>query len=128
MPRSADAVRTVAASLGRAIAGLVNMLNPERVLLGGSFAEVLDMARDDVEAALDTYVLDAPGETVLLATPALGADSALLGAAELAFAQLLADPLDRRDARDPLIRRSESEGVSRRRRPGRSNWVRYSSA
>jgi predicted NBD/HSP70 family sugar kinase len=91
--RAAEAVRTVAASLGRAIAGLVNTLNPERVLLGGSFADVLDAAREDVEAALDDYVLDAPGETVLLCKPGLGTDSALLGAAEVAFAELLADPL-----------------------------------
>lgn len=87
------AVRSVAASLGRAIAGLVNTLNPERVLLGGSFAEVLDLARGDVQAALDSYVLDAPGETVLLCKPGLGADSALIGAAEVAFARLLADPV-----------------------------------
>jgi predicted NBD/HSP70 family sugar kinase len=91
--RCVEAVQTVAASLGRAIAGLVNMLNPERVLLGGSFADVLDVARADVEAALDNYVLDAPGETVLLCKPGLGVDSALLGAAELAFAELIADPL-----------------------------------
>jgi predicted NBD/HSP70 family sugar kinase len=91
--RSVEAVRTVAASLGRAIAGLVNTLNPERVLLGGSFADVLDAARSDVEAALDNYVLDAPGETVLLCKPGLGEDSALLGAAEVAFAELIADPL-----------------------------------
>ncbi len=94
--RSAEAVRSVASSLGRAIAGLVNTLNPERVLLGGSFAEVLDMAREDLQAALDTYVLDAPGETVLLSKSTLGVDSALIGAAEIAFMQLLADPLDRR--------------------------------
>ena len=59
-----EAVRTVAAALGRAIAGLVNMLNPELVLLGGSFGEVLDVAGDEVQAALYSYVLDAPGETV----------------------------------------------------------------
>jgi predicted NBD/HSP70 family sugar kinase len=88
-----EAVRSVAASLGRAIAGLVNTLNPERVVLGGSFADVLDMAREEVQAALENYVLDAPGETVLLCRPGLGPDSALLGAAEVAFAQLLADPL-----------------------------------
>ena len=87
------AVRTVAGSLGRAVATLVNTLNPERVVLGGSFAEVLDLAREEVETSLGVYVLDAPGETVLLDRPALGADSALLGAAEIAFAQLLADPL-----------------------------------
>ena len=38
-------------------------------------------------------MLDAPGETVMLSKPGLGADSALLGAAEIAFAELLADPL-----------------------------------
>jgi predicted NBD/HSP70 family sugar kinase len=94
--RAIEAVRKVASSLGRAIAGLVNTLNPERVLLGGSFGEVLDMAASEMQAALDDYVLDAPGETVLLSRPGLGADSALIGAAEVAFAQLLADPLSGR--------------------------------
>jgi predicted NBD/HSP70 family sugar kinase len=91
--KAADAVRAVAAALGRAIAGLVNTLNPERVLLGGSFSDVLDAARPELEAALSDFVLDAPGETVLLCKPGLGSDSALLGAAEVAFADLLADPL-----------------------------------
>jgi hypothetical protein len=63
------------------------------VLLGGSFAEILDVARAEVQKALDRYVLDAPGETVLLSRPELGKDSALIGAAEVAFAQLLSDPL-----------------------------------
>jgi len=37
--------------------------------------------------------LTAPGEHVVLALPALGDDSTLLGAAESAFAPLLDDPL-----------------------------------
>lgn len=84
------AVQTVATSLGRAVAGLVNTLNPELVLLGGLFADVLDVARADVESALRSFAFD---ETVQLCVPGLGADSALLGAAEVAFAELLADPL-----------------------------------
>lgn len=88
-----DAVRHVATALGRAIAGLVNTLNPERVMLGGSFAEVLDIARADLERGFEAYVLDAPGESVVLSKPDLGEDSALLGAAEIAFTSLLADPL-----------------------------------
>jgi predicted NBD/HSP70 family sugar kinase len=91
--KAVDAVRSVAASLGRAIAGLVNTLNPERVLLGGSFGEVLDMARAELQHAFDDYVLNAPGETVVLCKPGLAEDSALLGAAEVAFAPLLRDPL-----------------------------------
>jgi predicted NBD/HSP70 family sugar kinase len=87
------AVRGVAQSLGRATASLVNTLNPQRVMLGGYLSELLDIARPEVESALKEYSLDAPGRHVQLMYPSFGADSALLGAAELAFADLLADPL-----------------------------------
>jgi predicted NBD/HSP70 family sugar kinase len=87
------AVRGVAESLGRAIASLVNTLNPERVMLGGYLSELLDIARPEIELALKEYSLEAPWRKVQLIHPSFGADSALLGAAELAFASLLADPL-----------------------------------
>jgi predicted NBD/HSP70 family sugar kinase len=87
------AVRVVAASLGRTIAGLVNTLNPHTVLLGGYLAELLALAGPEVTRTLRDYALEAPGRTVQLGTPALGVDAALLGAAERAFAGLLADPL-----------------------------------
>jgi predicted NBD/HSP70 family sugar kinase len=92
-PAASAAVGQVAVALGRAIAGLVNTLNPERVMLGGSFADILEIARVELEKGFETYVLDAPGESVVLCKPELGEDSALLGAAEMAFAALLADPL-----------------------------------
>ena len=87
------AVRGVAESLGRAIASLVNTLNPQRVVLGGYLSELLDIARPEIELALKEYALEAPGRHVELVHPSFGADSALLGAAELAFAALLRDPL-----------------------------------
>ena len=87
------AVRGVAQALGRAIATLVNTVNPQRVMLGGYLSELLDIARPDVEHALHEYALEAPGQHVQLMQPTFGGDSALLGAAELAFADLLADPL-----------------------------------
>jgi predicted NBD/HSP70 family sugar kinase len=87
------ATRAVAESLGRAAGGLVNVLNPQCVLLGGYLAELLDIARDDVERALAAYSLETPRRTVRLRSAALGRDAALLGAAERAFAALLADPL-----------------------------------
>jgi predicted NBD/HSP70 family sugar kinase len=93
VPAAAAAVGQVGVALGRAIAGLVNTLNPERVMLGGSFSDVLDIARGELEKGFDSYVLDAPGESVVLCKPDLGEDSALLGAAEIAFGALLADPL-----------------------------------
>ncbi|HVX44912.1 MAG TPA: ROK family transcriptional regulator [Mycobacteriales bacterium] len=90
--RAADAIRTLAASLGQAVGNLVNTLNPQRVILGGTFSGVLDLARSEVEEAVRVYAFDA-GHPVELCTPQFGTDSALLGAAELALTDLLADPL-----------------------------------
>jgi predicted NBD/HSP70 family sugar kinase len=87
------AVRAIAESLGRVLAGLVNIVSPQRVLLGGSLARVLDIARRPIEESLTRYMFEAPTRTVELVQPALGRESALLGAAEIAFAPLLTDPL-----------------------------------
>jgi predicted NBD/HSP70 family sugar kinase len=87
------AVREVAESLGRTLAGLVNILNPQCALLGGYLSELLDIARADIERTLFEYTLEAHGGDVELIHPVFGADAALLGAAEMAFAELLADPL-----------------------------------
>jgi predicted NBD/HSP70 family sugar kinase len=92
-PQAIAAIGKVARALGQGVGALVNTLNPELVVLGGSFAEVLELARPEIEAALDSAVFHAPGEPVVLSEPGLGEDSALVGAAEIAFAQLLADPL-----------------------------------
>ena len=89
--RALGAVRTVAGWLGQAIGNLVNTLNPQRVILGGSLSGVLDLARPEIEHALEQYAFD-PAHPVELRLPRFGVDSALLGAAELAFVDLLEDP------------------------------------
>ncbi|MGH8960680.1 MAG: ROK family protein [Jatrophihabitantaceae bacterium] len=94
--RVADAVRTVARALGHTVASLVNVLNPERVILGGSLAGVYEFAPEDVAAAMDEYAMSIAHEAVDICTPGLNGDSSLLGAAELAFTQLLIDPVSRR--------------------------------
>ncbi|WP_375498754.1 ROK family protein [uncultured Jatrophihabitans sp.] len=91
--RALAAVCGIAEPLGRTIAALLNTLNPQLVLLGGSFAEVLRLAHRELEDSLERYALEAPNRTVQLLEPALGADSALLGAAEIAFTALLEDPV-----------------------------------
>lgn len=91
--RASSAVRAVAAALGHTIASMVNVLNPERVVLGGSFSEVLRLAETEMVKALDSHTMGGSRNTVELCTPQLGDDSSLLGAAELAFAALLSDPL-----------------------------------
>jgi predicted NBD/HSP70 family sugar kinase len=86
------AVRTAAETLGRTIANLLNTLNPERVIFGGSMGEVLELARPEVEVAVARYTFGDAGPGVALALPAFGPDSALVGAGEVAFTALLADP------------------------------------
>ncbi len=85
-------LRTVGSWLGVGVANLVNIFNPDVVVFGGTLREILPATRAEVEAEL-AGSLTAPGEHVLLALPALGDDSTLLGAAESAFVPLLDDPL-----------------------------------
>jgi predicted NBD/HSP70 family sugar kinase len=90
---AADAVQHVATWLGRGTANVVNAFNPELVVLGGALAEIHEAAGEAVDTAVRRYSLAPPLESVRLVRPDFGLDSSLLGAAELAFAPLLADPL-----------------------------------
>jgi predicted NBD/HSP70 family sugar kinase len=87
------AVRTVSEGIGRVIATLVDMLNPQCVILGGSLSGVFALAQRDVERALHANTMLRGGSAVRLCPPQLGGDSPLLGAAELAVAELLFDPV-----------------------------------
>ncbi len=88
------AVQTLAGSLGLAVANMVNLLNPRLVVMGGSLEDVLTLAQVQVEAALDEHAMAAARSMVELRPSGLGEDGSLLGAAELAFGPLLADPLN----------------------------------
>lgn len=87
------AVRQVGDRLGLGVANLANIFNPEMVIFGGALREVHLTAVAQARSRLNRNGLPACREHVRLRTPALG-DGALLGAAELAFERLLADPLD----------------------------------
>jgi predicted NBD/HSP70 family sugar kinase len=78
--------------LGIGLAGIINVLNPQLVLLGGRFAPAYVYLRTALEAELDRRVLRASRGLVRVVPVGLGDDAPLLGAAELAFEPLLADP------------------------------------
>jgi predicted NBD/HSP70 family sugar kinase len=88
------AVRQVGDWLGFGVANLVNVFNPGVVIFGGTLRDVYLAAAARVRSRLNSMALPAAREQVRLRTPELGDDAALLGAAELAFEHLLADPLD----------------------------------
>jgi predicted NBD/HSP70 family sugar kinase len=88
------AVRQVGDWLGFGVANLVNIFNPETVIFGGTLRDVYLAAAAQVRSRLNRNGLPACREHVRLRTPELGDDAPLIGAAELAFQLLLADPLD----------------------------------
>ena len=92
-PDALRGVRAVGVGLGRTIANLVNLLNPQVVITGGSLATVLELARAEVEHELDVRAMSEARRTVQLRTAGLGDNSSLIGGAELAFGPLLADPV-----------------------------------
>lgn len=89
-----SAVRQVGDWLGFGVANLVNIFNPEMVIFGGTLRDLYLAAAAQVRSRLNSMALAACREHVRLRTPTLGEDAALIGAAELAFDRLLADPLD----------------------------------
>jgi predicted NBD/HSP70 family sugar kinase len=87
------AVRAITRALGRGTAGLVNACDPERVVLCGLAAELLEVApgalRDGYRDGLMSPRADDPPAVV---AGALGSRAPLVGAMESAFAPALAHP------------------------------------
>lgn len=78
--------------LGFGLAGLVNVLNPRLVVLGGLFGRIHPFVAGALAAELDRRTLPGSRALVRIMPARLGVDAPLLGAAELAFEPLLADP------------------------------------
>jgi predicted NBD/HSP70 family sugar kinase len=91
-PAAIAALDHVGRWLGIGLGGLVNVLNPRLVVLGGIYGHLLPAVRPAVEAELERHSLRGPRGMVRVVPAALGADAPLIGAAELAFEPLLADP------------------------------------
>lgn len=88
----AESLHEIARHVGHGLANVVNLLNPQVVVLGGYLASLHRLVEPQILAALRQGVMAAPGAQVRLTRPALGGDSVLVGAAEAAFESLLADP------------------------------------
>lgn len=94
LDRPPAALVRVGERLGTGLAGVVNIFNPRRVILGGLLADLYPAVRASCDAAFRTAGLAASTEQAEIALPALGRDAVLMGAAEKAFEDLLRDPAD----------------------------------
>ncbi len=88
-----EALQRVGKWLGLGVANLVNVFNPGMVVFGGTLRDIYLGSAAQIRSVLATGALAAPREKVKLRTAALGDDTTLVGAAEFAFAEVLADPL-----------------------------------
>jgi predicted NBD/HSP70 family sugar kinase len=88
--------------LAVALRNAINTLNPELIILGGFLASLYAVDPTHLDALLATQPLTASRESVRVTRAELGADLLTIGAAELAFGALLADPANFRAA--PLPR------------------------
>lgn len=90
--RASSALVEVARWLGVGLASLVNIANPEVIVLGGHLGAIYDAQPEVIERFVDG-ALPAPREQARILCAALGAEGTLIGASELAFNGLLADPV-----------------------------------
>lgn len=86
------AVDRVGQWLGIGLANLVNLFNPEVIVLGGHLRVLFPLVSGIVYGRIHS-ALPAAREQVRVEVPGMGGDSTLMGAAETAFESLLSDPI-----------------------------------
>ncbi len=91
-----DGLHSIAVWVARGLATLVNIFNPEVVILGGPLSAVFFLTGDAIKAEMDSLTRFTGRRRARLVPPGLGEDSSLVGAAELAFERLLDDPIGHR--------------------------------
>jgi predicted NBD/HSP70 family sugar kinase len=91
--------------LGIALGNAINLLNPNVIVLGGFLRVFPERAATALNTAVARHSMRVPHEQVRIVPASLGSETLMIGAAELAFAPLLADPaahyhqrIDRDDA------------------------------
>ena len=90
--RACAALDHVGRWLGIGLASLVNVFDPELIVLGGLLGRILPHITEPVANELGRRVLSASRNRVRVIAARLGADAPLIGAAESALEPLLADP------------------------------------
>lgn len=87
-----DVLERQTRSLAIALGNAINMLNPRLIVLGGFLRVFPAFAAAALRTELARRTMGAPRDLVRVVPATLGADTLVIGAAELAFAPVLADP------------------------------------
>ena len=102
-PAAMASLERVADWLGIGLASLINIFNPTLIVLGGVLGQIHPLVGTHIDAAIASRALPASRQLASVTPGALGVNAPIIGAAELAFEPMLADPAYRlpsaRDAR-----------------------------
>lgn len=86
--RALEAVKGLVEHLGLALSNLVNLYNPQKIIIGGWFGDLIaGRFLEDIGSAMRRFSLEQPGSEAVLERSRLGQEAVALGAATL--------PLDR---------------------------------
>nr|WP_246221332.1 ROK family protein [Phytoactinopolyspora mesophila] len=107
-PRAVRAVEQVGTWLGVGLAGLINVFNPELVVLGGMYGRAFDVLQPALNQALESRAMMTSAPRAGVVPAALGSDASLIGAAESALNPLIEEPT-RADATAPGTGRRRPE-------------------
>ncbi|MHB1500662.1 MAG: ROK family transcriptional regulator [Candidatus Dormibacteria bacterium] len=91
-PTGLAAVEATARWISAGLVNLVNSLNPEMLVLGGMFGDILELAQPTILEHLRRGIYDAEQQPVVVVKPRFGREAALIGSAELALQVILDDP------------------------------------
>ena len=90
--RAAEALDDIVGWLALGLRAVINIFNPEMVVLGDSLALIWQARGSEISAGLGELALISSLDHVEIVASRFGHDAPLVGAAELAFTGLLADP------------------------------------
>jgi len=82
---AAETYNKVGFYIGVGLAGVVNLLNLEMIVVGGGIAKAGNLILDPVRKAVKEYTLEDPGDIINIVPAKLGNKAGLIGAAHLAF-------------------------------------------
>jgi predicted NBD/HSP70 family sugar kinase len=91
--KALGALTDVGRWLGLGLAGLINVFDPQIVVLGGLFGRMAPWTLPPAREQLGQRALALTREPVEIVVSRLGVDAPIIGAAERALEPLLADPL-----------------------------------
>jgi predicted NBD/HSP70 family sugar kinase len=86
------AITEVGRWLGFGVGNLINLFNPDLVVLGGLYQRLFPFLEASVVEGAGLRTLDAPGGMATIAASGLGQDTPLMGAGELVLSGVIADP------------------------------------